>query len=158
MLKMTASFVLASLRGSTYPRGYASPLRSLRQRWTAILSLLPLPWHNHLTEVVLSRSASGTVITHLPGTNQIEGNGVNGPLARHPEVAYTDKKPQLRILIRDQHNDSYRLLDPRCEPIPRRHPPSPDQQRTAKPRECYRPRFASRPPQTSPSWYPLSPR
>jgi hypothetical protein len=40
MLKKPASFVLASLRHSTYPRGYASGLRSLRPRWTAFLSIL----------------------------------------------------------------------------------------------------------------------
>jgi len=40
MLKMSASFVLASLRGSTYGTEYDSPLRSLRPRWTTILSIL----------------------------------------------------------------------------------------------------------------------
>ena len=55
MLKKSASFVLASLRGSTYSLGkrlfiqamggrvktvYASPLRSLRPCWTAFLSTL----------------------------------------------------------------------------------------------------------------------
>ena len=40
MLKKTSSFVLASFRPSTYPRGYASPLRSLRPCWTAFLSIL----------------------------------------------------------------------------------------------------------------------
>jgi hypothetical protein len=40
MLKQAASGVLASLRGSTYPRGYVSGLHSLRPRWTAILSIL----------------------------------------------------------------------------------------------------------------------
>ena len=40
MLKKSASFVLASLRSSTYPRGYASGLHSLRPRWAAILSIL----------------------------------------------------------------------------------------------------------------------
>jgi hypothetical protein len=40
MLKKSASFVLASLRGSTYGNEYASPLRSLRPRWTAFLSIL----------------------------------------------------------------------------------------------------------------------
>jgi hypothetical protein len=33
---MSVSFVLASLRGSTYGTEYDSPLRSLRPRWTAI--------------------------------------------------------------------------------------------------------------------------
>jgi hypothetical protein len=44
---MSASFVLASLRGSTYNKEYASPLRPLRPRWTAILNILlstPLRW------------------------------------------------------------------------------------------------------------------
>jgi hypothetical protein len=40
MLKKSASGVLASLRPSTYPRGYASALRSLRPCWTAFLSIL----------------------------------------------------------------------------------------------------------------------
>lgn len=44
MLKMTASFVLTSLRGSTYPEGTPS----LRPRWTAILSILrAVLVHNH---------------------------------------------------------------------------------------------------------------
>jgi hypothetical protein len=40
MLKKSASFVLASFRPSTYPRGYASALHSLRPCWTAFLSIL----------------------------------------------------------------------------------------------------------------------
>jgi len=40
MLKKFASFVLASLRGSTYGTEYASPLRSLRPRWTTFLTIL----------------------------------------------------------------------------------------------------------------------
>jgi hypothetical protein len=40
MLKKAASFVLASLRGSTYRKEYASPLRSLRPRWTTFLNIL----------------------------------------------------------------------------------------------------------------------
>src|SRR6187399_748649 len=40
MLKKSASFVLASLRGSTYRTKYASPLRSLRPCWTAFLNIL----------------------------------------------------------------------------------------------------------------------
>ena len=40
MLKKSASVVLASFRSSTYPRGYASGLHSLRPCWTAFLSLL----------------------------------------------------------------------------------------------------------------------
>ena len=40
MLKKPASFVLASLRGSTYSPEYASPLHSLRPRWTAFLNIL----------------------------------------------------------------------------------------------------------------------
>jgi len=41
MLKKSASIVLASLRDSTYPRGYASALYSLRPYWTNFLSILP---------------------------------------------------------------------------------------------------------------------
>ena len=40
MLKQSASSVLASFRPSTYPRGYASALHSLRPCWTACLSIL----------------------------------------------------------------------------------------------------------------------
>jgi hypothetical protein len=40
MLKSSASGVLVSLRSSTYPRGYASGLHSLRPCWTAFLSIL----------------------------------------------------------------------------------------------------------------------
>ena len=40
MLKKSASGVLASFRSSTYPRGYASGLHSLRPCWTAFLSIL----------------------------------------------------------------------------------------------------------------------
>jgi hypothetical protein len=40
MLKNPASSVLASFRSSTYPRGYASGLHSLRPCWTAFLSIL----------------------------------------------------------------------------------------------------------------------
>ena len=37
---MAASFVLASLGGATYGKEYALPPRSLRSRWTTILSIL----------------------------------------------------------------------------------------------------------------------
>ena len=40
MLKQSASFVLASFRSSTYPKGYAPALHSLRPCWTAFLSVL----------------------------------------------------------------------------------------------------------------------
>jgi hypothetical protein len=40
MLKTSASFVFAALRGSMYGKEYASPLRLLRPRWTAILNIL----------------------------------------------------------------------------------------------------------------------
>ena len=40
MLKKSASFVLASLRGSTYRQEYASSPRSLLPRWTAFLNIL----------------------------------------------------------------------------------------------------------------------
>ena len=40
MLKSSASGVLASFRSSTYPRGYASGLHSLRPCWTNLLSIL----------------------------------------------------------------------------------------------------------------------
>jgi hypothetical protein len=40
MLKRFTSIVLASFRSSTYPRGYASGLHSLRPCWTILLSIL----------------------------------------------------------------------------------------------------------------------
>jgi hypothetical protein len=40
MLKKSASFVLASLKPSTYRRKYATAFRSLRPCWTAILNFL----------------------------------------------------------------------------------------------------------------------
>ena len=40
MLKKSASIVLASFRPSTYLRGYASGLHSLRPCWTNFLSIL----------------------------------------------------------------------------------------------------------------------
>jgi len=49
MLKKPASFVLASLRSSTYPRRYVSGLHSLRPCWTAFLSIL-----HGVTSVILS--------------------------------------------------------------------------------------------------------
>ena len=39
-MKNASSVVLASFRSSTYPRGYASGLHSLRPCWTAFLSIL----------------------------------------------------------------------------------------------------------------------
>jgi hypothetical protein len=39
-LKEAANFVLASFRPLTYPRGYASALRSLRPCWTSPLNVL----------------------------------------------------------------------------------------------------------------------
>ena len=52
MLKKSASIVLASFRPSTYPRGYASVLHSLRPCWTAILSIL---------RVALSEASTGRI-------------------------------------------------------------------------------------------------
>ena len=40
MLKKSASFVLASLRGSTYRKGTPRLLASLRPRWTTFLTIL----------------------------------------------------------------------------------------------------------------------
>ena len=40
MLKQAANSVLASLRSSTYPKGYVSDLHSLRSCWTNCLSIL----------------------------------------------------------------------------------------------------------------------
>jgi hypothetical protein len=40
MLKKASSFVLASLKASTYGKEYASASRSLRPRWTAFLTIL----------------------------------------------------------------------------------------------------------------------
>ena len=73
MVKKAASFVLASLRGSTYGDGkraclgrlrvqvgrnaYASPLRSLRPRWTAFLTILALPVVSHSAPSVYTEAA-----------------------------------------------------------------------------------------------------
>ena len=40
LLKTTASFVLTSLKASTYSE-YASAFRSLRPRWTVVLNSFP---------------------------------------------------------------------------------------------------------------------
>jgi hypothetical protein len=40
MLKKASSFVLASLKASTYGKEYASASRSLRPRWVAFLNIL----------------------------------------------------------------------------------------------------------------------
>jgi hypothetical protein len=40
MLKKAAAYVLASLRGSTYKKEYASPLHSLRPCRTTFLSII----------------------------------------------------------------------------------------------------------------------
>lgn len=40
MVNKSASFVLASLRGSTYRKGTPCLLASLRPRWTAFLTIL----------------------------------------------------------------------------------------------------------------------
>ena len=42
MVKKASSFVLASLRGSTYDTKYASPHRSLRPRWKTFLTILSI--------------------------------------------------------------------------------------------------------------------
>ena len=60
ILKKSASFVLASFRPSTYPRGYASALHSLRPCWTAFLSILhgrfPLIPNVQAIDVLLHRN------------------------------------------------------------------------------------------------------
>jgi len=55
---MPAGFVLASFRGSTYSE-YASPLRLLRPRWTAVLNIL-----------CADSSCSHTVQPWPPGTSE----------------------------------------------------------------------------------------
>jgi hypothetical protein len=58
-LKKPASFVLASLRPSTYPRGYASGSRSLRPRWTDFLNTLRILFSSlHMSEVSLKSGKS----------------------------------------------------------------------------------------------------
>jgi hypothetical protein len=58
MLKKSASFVLASFRGSTYSE-YASPLRLLRPRWTAILNILCAD-DSHLTRWIIDLQEPST--------------------------------------------------------------------------------------------------
>lgn len=73
MLKKPASFVLASFRPSTYPRGYASVLHSLRPCWTAFLSILrgilPLPktrgpMNFHRATIVFPQPARGSTLAY----------------------------------------------------------------------------------------------
>src|SRR3990170_2373598 len=59
MLKKSASVVLASFRPSTYPRGYASGLHSLRPCWTTFLSILRD--YAPITVALLARQTSGTL-------------------------------------------------------------------------------------------------
>jgi len=58
MLKKPASFVLASLRSSTYPRVYASAPHSLRPRWTAFLSILLMHLVLPATQIPVCASAT----------------------------------------------------------------------------------------------------
>ena len=62
MLKKSTSFVLASLRSSTYGTEYDSPLRSVRPQWTAILSIL----HGCLAPCRLKKRQAGTVTKLTP--------------------------------------------------------------------------------------------
>jgi hypothetical protein len=61
MLKKSASSVLASLRPSTYPRGYASGLHSLWPCWTAFLSIrregFPVVPHVRTIEVLACQNS-----------------------------------------------------------------------------------------------------
>jgi hypothetical protein len=57
MLKKPSGFVLASFRGSTYGKEYASPLHSLRPCWTAFLSIL------RISSFVSRRSSVVTDVT-----------------------------------------------------------------------------------------------
>jgi hypothetical protein len=70
MLKKSASFVLASFRLSTYPRGYASSLHSLRPRRTNFLSILverlPVAPHLRICETFAGRY-------HLPVAHYLYG-------------------------------------------------------------------------------------
>ena len=65
LLIKSASGVLASLRGSTYVRKYASPLRSLRPCWTAFLnSLQAIQFPSVISGVVLIPVSSSRLSTH----------------------------------------------------------------------------------------------
>lgn len=57
LLKKPSSFVLTSLRGSTYGTGYASPLRSLRPRWKVFL--------NSLRAIVRASGKEANANTHI---------------------------------------------------------------------------------------------
>jgi len=67
MLKKSASSVLASFRPSTYPRGYASGLHSLRPCWTAILSILRecSPIVPHMRTLSPSRSSLSSHLSRM---------------------------------------------------------------------------------------------
>jgi hypothetical protein len=77
MLKKSASSVLASFRPSTYPRGYASALHSLRPCWTNFLSILQ-------GRLLLFRTRA--VEAHLPVPFTVSGGGRRGNLG-HPIVS-----------------------------------------------------------------------
>ncbi len=68
MLKKSASSVLASFRSSTYPRGYASALHSLRPCWTVFLSILwecsPVVSYLQTIEVLRARIVFPQSATH----------------------------------------------------------------------------------------------
>ena len=69
MLKKLASIVLASFRPSTYRRGYASGLHSLRPCWTTFLSILQ-------GSVLLSKTEA--VEAHLPVPFAVMGDREEG--------------------------------------------------------------------------------
>lgn len=60
---MAASFVLASLRGSTYGSMYASPLRSLRLRWRA----RSMEAMNDISRPTSADSPASTIRRTVPG-------------------------------------------------------------------------------------------
>src|SRR5437867_8074375 len=70
MLKKSSSFVLASLRGSTYGEEYALPLRSLRPRRKAILNILQ---RDNARGVLLGGNASGTRVLILLVPGHLDG-------------------------------------------------------------------------------------
>jgi len=73
MLKKSASIVLASFRPSTYPRGYASALHSLRPCWTNFLSTL---------QGRAFMSWTRAVEAHPPAPFTVLGGGRRGNLGR----------------------------------------------------------------------------
>ena len=77
MLKKSASIVLVSFRPSTYPKGYASGLHSLRPCWTNFLSILRNRVFLSGTRTVAS--VSGSTVVAVLALTFLSGCGLFSP-------------------------------------------------------------------------------